>query len=91
VGDREGGHREATPARKRIEETRVEIEKVMRTGDLSRAAELQYGTLAQLERELKALEAQVPAGGGRRLIKEEWTRRTCRGRLALDRHPRQQS
>ncbi len=57
--------------RKRIEETRVEIEKVMRTGDLSRAAELQYGTLAQLERELKALEAQAPAGGGRRLIKEE--------------------
>jgi ATP-dependent Clp protease ATP-binding subunit ClpB len=57
--------------RKRIEETRVEIEKVMRTGDLSRAAELQYGTLAQLERELKALEAKAPAGGGRRLIKEE--------------------
>src|SRR2546423_279906 len=57
--------------RKRIEETRVEIEKVMRTGDLSRAAELQYGTLAQLERELKALDAQAPAGGGRRLIKEE--------------------
>ena len=57
--------------RKRIEETRVEIEKVMRTGDLSRAAELQYGTLAQLERELKALETQAQAGGGRRLIKEE--------------------
>jgi ATP-dependent Clp protease ATP-binding subunit ClpB len=57
--------------RKRIEETRVEIEKVMRTGDLSRAAELQYGTLAQLERELKQLETQAPAGGGRRLVKEE--------------------
>ncbi len=57
--------------RKRIEETRVEIEKAMRTGDLSRAAKLQYGTLAQIERELKALEAQAPAGGGRRLIKEE--------------------
>jgi ATP-dependent Clp protease ATP-binding subunit ClpB len=57
--------------RQRIEETKVEIEKVMRTGDLSRAAELQYGTLAQLERELKQLEAQPPPGGGRRLVKEE--------------------
>src|SRR5678816_1178187 len=31
----------------------------------------QYGTLAQLERELKELEAQAEAGGGRRMIKEE--------------------
>jgi ATP-dependent Clp protease ATP-binding subunit ClpB len=57
--------------RQRIEQTKVEIEKVMRTGDLSRAAELQYGTLAQLERELKQLEEQPPSGGGRRLVKEE--------------------
>jgi ATP-dependent Clp protease ATP-binding subunit ClpB len=56
--------------RQRIEQTKVEIEKVMRTGDLSRAAELQYGTLAQLERELKQLETQASAGG-RRLVKEE--------------------
>src|SRR2546430_12220708 len=32
---------------------RSEIEKAMRVGDLSRAAELQYGTLAALERQLK--------------------------------------
>src|SRR5439155_12524678 len=57
--------------RQRIEETRVEIDKAMRAGDLSRAAELQYGTLAQLERELKQLEAQAPSAGGRRLVKEE--------------------
>ena len=57
--------------RKRIEETKVEIEKVMRVGDLSRAAELQYGTLASLERELKELEAKAQSTGGRRLIKEE--------------------
>jgi len=56
--------------RKRIEETRIEIDKAMRVGDLSRAAELQYGTLVALERELKELEAQQSAGG-RRLIKEE--------------------
>src|SRR5439155_18408428 len=56
--------------RQRIEETRVDIDKAMRAGDLSRAAELQYGTLAQLERELKQLEA-APSAGGRRLVKEE--------------------
>jgi ATP-dependent Clp protease ATP-binding subunit ClpB len=43
----------------------------MRAGDLSRAAELQYGTLAGLERELKEAEASAAAGGGRRLLKEE--------------------
>jgi ATP-dependent Clp protease ATP-binding subunit ClpB len=57
--------------RKKIEETKVEIDKVMRTADLSRAAELQYGTLAALERELKELEAKAQSAGGRRLIKEE--------------------
>jgi ATP-dependent Clp protease ATP-binding subunit ClpB len=57
--------------RQRIEETRVEVERAMRAGDLSRAAELQYGTLAQLERELKGVEAQAGAAGGRRLVKEE--------------------
>ena len=59
--------------RKRIEETRLEIEKAMRSYDLNRVAELQYGTLATLERELKDAEAQATAaaGGGRRLIKEE--------------------
>jgi ATP-dependent Clp protease ATP-binding subunit ClpB len=57
--------------RRRIEETKIEIEKVMRTGDLSRAAELQYGTLVLLERELKEAEGQLSAGGERRMIKEE--------------------
>jgi len=57
--------------RKRIEETKLAIEKAMRVGDLSRAAELQYGTLAALERELKELEGQSQSAGSRRLIKEE--------------------
>jgi len=59
--------------RKRIEETKLDIEKAMRTYDLNKVAELQYGTLATLERELKDAEAQATAaaGGGRRLIKEE--------------------
>jgi ATP-dependent Clp protease ATP-binding subunit ClpB len=57
--------------RQRIENTKVDVERAMRTGDLSRAAELQYGTLAQLERELKDVEAQTQSTGGRRLVKEE--------------------
>ncbi len=59
--------------RKRIEEVKVEIEQAMRAYDLNRVAELQYGTLATLERELKEGEAQAAAaaGGGRRLLKEE--------------------
>jgi ATP-dependent Clp protease ATP-binding subunit ClpB len=57
--------------RKRIEETRIEIEKAMRAGDLSRAAELQYGTLTALEKELKEEETRAQAQGGRRLVKEE--------------------
>jgi len=57
--------------RKRIEETRVEIDKAMRAYDLNRVAELQYGTLAALERELKEEEARVAGAGGTRLIKEE--------------------
>jgi ATP-dependent Clp protease ATP-binding subunit ClpB len=57
--------------RKRIEETKVEIDKAMRVSDLSRAAELQYGTLASIERELKEREAKDQSAGVRRLIKEE--------------------
>jgi ATP-dependent Clp protease ATP-binding subunit ClpB len=57
--------------RRRIEETKVEIDKAMRAYDLNRVAELQYGTLATLERELREEEARAAAGGGRRLIKEE--------------------
>jgi len=57
--------------RKRIEEVKVEIEKATRAYDLNRVAELQYGTLATLERELKEEETRAQAAGGRRLIKEE--------------------
>ena len=56
--------------RKRIEEVKVEIEKATRAYDLNRVAELQYGTLAALEKELREEEARA-AAGGRRMIKEE--------------------
>jgi ATP-dependent Clp protease ATP-binding subunit ClpB len=58
--------------RKRLEEVKVEIEQATRAYNLNRVAELQYGTLPDLERQLKEEEARVAsAAGGRRLIKEE--------------------
>ncbi|HEY7678711.1 MAG TPA: Clp protease N-terminal domain-containing protein, partial [Candidatus Methylomirabilis sp.] len=51
--------------RKRIEEVKVETDQAMRAYDLNRVAELQYGTLAALERELKEEEARAAGGGGR--------------------------
>jgi ATP-dependent Clp protease ATP-binding subunit ClpB len=58
--------------RKRIEEVKLEIEQATRAYNLNRVAELQYGTLPGLERQLKEEEARVvSAAGGRRLIKEE--------------------
>jgi ATP-dependent Clp protease ATP-binding subunit ClpB len=59
--------------RKQIEETRQELERAQRTGDLSKASELKYGRLPDLERQLKVLEV-VQSGqvdGRPRLIKEE--------------------
>src|SRR5205823_10869266 len=58
--------------REQIEQTRIEIEQAERAYDLNRAAELRYGRLPALERELREKEAALDAqAGGRRLLKEE--------------------
>ncbi|HMC64523.1 MAG TPA: Clp protease N-terminal domain-containing protein, partial [Gemmataceae bacterium] len=62
--------------REQIEQTKLEVEQAERQYDLNRAAELKYGKLNELERKLKAEEAQLErrraeAGGARTLIKEE--------------------
>jgi ATP-dependent Clp protease ATP-binding subunit ClpB len=54
-----------------IEQTRVEIEKAKREYDLNKVAELQYGRLAALEKELADAEKRSAPPGGTRLIKEE--------------------
>ena len=54
-----------------IEQTRVEIEKAKREYDLNKVAELQYGRLAALEKELAEAEKRSAPAGGTRLIKEE--------------------
>src|ERR1035438_615267 len=58
--------------REQIEQTKIEIEKAERNYDLNRAAELKYGTLAELERKMQSeekllLKKQGPA----RLLKDE--------------------
>ena len=58
--------------KERIENTRAAAEQAQRVGDLAKAAELQYGTLAGLQKDLERLEselAETQAGGG--ILKEE--------------------
>jgi ATP-dependent Clp protease ATP-binding subunit ClpB len=58
--------------RKQIEETKVEMGKAERQYDLNRVAELKYGKLAQLEKQLAAEEEALShREGAARLIKEE--------------------
>ncbi len=54
-----------------IEKTKVEIDQAQRRYDLNRVAELKYGKLAQLEKELAAEEQKLRDQGGMRLLKEE--------------------
>jgi ATP-dependent Clp protease ATP-binding subunit ClpB len=58
--------------KEKLEQTKIDAEKAEREGDLNRAAELKYGTLTELERQLEeasALAAQHD--GGSRMLKEE--------------------
>jgi ATP-dependent Clp protease ATP-binding subunit ClpB len=74
-----GGVERHRQLREQIEQTRLEIEKAERAYDLNKVAELKYGKLATLERELAAEEAKVEqatsdqsgARTGSRLLKEE--------------------
>jgi ATP-dependent Clp protease ATP-binding subunit ClpB len=57
--------------REQIDATKTEIERAERQYDLNRAAELRYGKLAELEKQLKAAEAALNVDGKPRLLKEE--------------------
>jgi ATP-dependent Clp protease ATP-binding subunit ClpB len=57
--------------REQIEQTKIQIEQAERQYDLNRVAELRYGTLAQLQKELAAEEARLAQKDGARLSKEE--------------------
>jgi ATP-dependent Clp protease ATP-binding subunit ClpB len=59
--------------KEQIEATRHEIEAAQRTQDYARASQLQYGTLAELEGQIKEQEASLKKlqADGRQLLKEE--------------------
>jgi ATP-dependent Clp protease ATP-binding subunit ClpB len=58
--------------REQIEQTKIEIEQVERQYDLNRAAELRYGRLAALERQLQEEEERLTQEQGQfQLLKEE--------------------
>ncbi|MFY9780596.1 MAG: ATP-dependent chaperone ClpB [Candidatus Baltobacteraceae bacterium] len=57
--------------RAQIDQTKTEIEQAERQYDLNRVAQLRYGKLAELERQLKTAEAALGADGKPRLLKEE--------------------
>jgi len=59
--------------RELIEVTRLEIDRAEREYDLSRAAELKYGKIIQLENDLKAAEQKLSKTEESRLLKEEVT------------------
>jgi len=55
-----------------VEQVRLQVEQAQREGDLNRAAELRYGRLPQLEREIKELEEKMQQRKAEaRLLKEE--------------------
>ncbi len=68
-----GGLEKLAKIKAEIEQTRQAIEKAKREYDLNKVAELQYGKLATLEKDLAAEEERLVKqnAGGSRLIKEE--------------------
>ena len=57
--------------REQVEQAKIDIEQAQRQYDLNRAAELKYGKLASLERQLEQQSAASTHPSGSRLIKEE--------------------
>ncbi|MGE5853051.1 MAG: ATP-dependent chaperone ClpB [Deltaproteobacteria bacterium] len=57
--------------KEQIEKSRLDMEQAERQYDLNRVAELKYGKLAQLERQLAEEENRVKEQGSMQLIKEE--------------------
>ncbi|HEX7978289.1 MAG TPA: Clp protease N-terminal domain-containing protein, partial [Gemmatimonadaceae bacterium] len=58
--------------KQQIDQARVEAEQASRVGDLAKAAEISYGRIPQLEREMKDAEAKLASHDGRpQFLKEE--------------------
>ena len=61
--------------KQQMEEARLQAEQATRSGDLGKAAEISYGTIPQLEAQLRDTEMQLASKqeGGRQFLKEEVT------------------
>ena len=61
--------------KQQIEQTRIEAERATRAGDLQKAAEISYGQIPQLEKQMRDAEQQLASkqSGGARFLKEEVT------------------
>ncbi len=63
----------AQEVREQLDQARIELERAQREADLGRAAELQYGTIPELEKRLAAAEsaeAEAEVGEGPKFLKE---------------------
>ncbi len=65
-------HKEVQTMRETIELARTQMEQAQRQGDLRRVAELQYGTIPGLDKQLKELESKAAEKEGQ-LLQEEVT------------------
>jgi ATP-dependent Clp protease ATP-binding subunit ClpB len=61
--------------KQQIEQARIEAEQATRRGDLQKAAEISYGLIPQLEKQMHGAEQQLASrqAGGARFLKEEVT------------------
>jgi ATP-dependent Clp protease ATP-binding subunit ClpB len=61
--------------KQQIEQARIEAERATRAGDLQKAAEISYGQIPQLEKQMQGAEQQLASKqvGGARFLKEEVT------------------
>ena len=62
------------PIKQEIEQARIEADQATRRGDLGKAAEITYGTIPQLEQQMKNAEQNLASASGRpQFLKEEVT------------------
>ena len=61
--------------KQQIEQARIDAERATRAGDLQKAAEISYGLIPQLEKQMRDAEQQLASkqAGGARFLKEEVT------------------
>ncbi|MDQ2919645.1 MAG: AAA family ATPase, partial [Verrucomicrobiota bacterium] len=58
--------------KEQLDQTRTELERAQRRGELGKASELQYGQMPELEKKLQEIDEKIRKGGNR-LLREEIT------------------